>query len=33
LREQNLGKTNLRVSPLHSLAICFYALSWTRLYF
>jgi hypothetical protein len=33
LREPNLGKTNPCVSLLYSLAICFYALSRTRIIF
>jgi hypothetical protein len=33
LREPNLGKTNPRVSLHYLLAICFHALSRTRLYF
>jgi hypothetical protein len=33
LREPNLGKTNPCVSLSYSLAICFYALTRTRLYF
>jgi hypothetical protein len=33
LREPNLGKTNPCVLLLYSLAICFYALSRTRIIF